>query len=625
VGKEPDEGQQKPYTRAMNKARQILTRPLIVLLLLCLNFTQAATLEELFFPSPTALIAACDEGFETQSQAKLEQYRIRLNASPMVLLQPTLASAFVNCSNAAKNKQPKPRIIEKSPPSVVYVHGTVKTLEEAKAIKTELLLENTKGEELARLSIIGSSTIAAESNWKRECVTENDCSWIGRNINHFLIPESLRSDLVLASSTLSVVVDRLGKREVYRVPNGLNLADARLDPTFGDGGRVLTDFVSCFAVAIKVRSLPDGKFMVGGSVGLNGQSEFGLARYEADGRPDTRFGVEGQVSLGFGPKACRLVDFVVQADGRIVVVGYAEEASKPGTGTDVVFMRFTKTGNLDKTFGRDGQLAGDFGGRDRPIGMVAQSDGSLVIAGNSRTARGSRIFLSRISADGKPDQNFGNQAILFTDLADGSEVNALLVQPDDKIVVAGQDGTRGSSDFDFLLVRYERDGKLDANFGRDGRVTTSFGKYLDSVQDIALQPDGKIVAAGYASDGRQLNFAIARYDTDGKLDTGFGQKGLGIEGVGANAFAYALTLLPEGRILVVGAVGPEGREDFLIMRFQANGQPDLTFSSQGRTVLDVGANDRAVSVMTLPGGATMVVGSSASGSRSRFVVLRLLP
>ena len=610
-----------PYTRDMSWRTRVFYS-MVTFLLFGLNLAQATTLEELFFPDPIPLIAACDQGYETQSQSLLETYRFRLNASPTVILQPPLATAYVKCLNAAKNKKPAPRVAATSINTVLYLYGRAKSLEEARGIKADLVLRDATGQEIVRYAANADSSIGVENEWKRECPSENNCTWAGRNILDYLIPESVRRDLALETNTLVVVVDRLGKREEYPVPRKLNQVAGPLDASFGQAGKLLLDFDSGRAFALKVRTQTDGKFIVGGTVGLNGQTEFGLVRYGRDGRPDDRFGDNGRASQKFGTKGCWFSDFLIQADGRIVIVGYAEDAASPGSGEDVVFMRLTRSGSLDKSFGNNGSLVGNFGGNDRPTGIVAQADGQLLIVGNARTTQGSRIFVSRINADGQPDQTFADKAVRFIDLGTGSEANTIALQADGKILVAGTDGTAGANNFDFLLVRLEIDGRFDSDFGREGRITTSFGNDFDSVQGLLVQPDGAILAVGFAGNGTQYNLAMARYQSNGRLDTSFAKQGLALEVANTDTFAFAASLLPDGRILVVGGSGGTGREDLLIMRYQANGQADSSFI---RYVLDLGAGEVAASVLVDSDASALVVGSSGAGSRSQFVILRLRP
>src|SRR5205823_1660150 len=126
------------------------------------------------------------------------------------------------------------------------------------------------------------------------------------------------------------------------------------------------------------------------------------------------------------------------------------------------------------------------------------------------------------NADGSLDSSFGNNGLVITDFGFDSQAFALAVQTDGKIVVAGYTFT-GGSQYDFALARYNTDGSLDTTFGTNGEVVTDFGTGGDEALAVVIDADGKIVVAGYTFTGdSQYDFALARYNADGSLDTSFG-------------------------------------------------------------------------------------------------------
>jgi uncharacterized delta-60 repeat protein len=187
--------------------------------------------------------------------------------------------------------------------------------------------------------------------------------------------------------------------------------------------------------------------------------------------------------------------------------------------------------------------------------------------------------LARHAADGALDRSFGVDGKVITDFADGRDdsAKAVALQPDGRLVVAGSAG--GEDGTDFALARYQVDGTLDSSFGEDGKVTTEF---LDSdvAHAIAIQPDGRIVAAGRAS-ARTTSaggFALARYAADGSLDAAGDDDGRTITAFydGEPSSATAMAVQPDGRIVLAGATGDipcscDQTSDFAVARFKAAG------------------------------------------------------
>src|SRR5262245_31511571 len=181
-------------------------------------------------------------------------------------------------------------------------------------------------------------------------------------------------------------------------------------------------------------------------------------------------------------------------------------------------------GDLDLTFGTDGIVITDFErGSERGFGIAIQQDGKIVVAGGQ-----SDFDLARYNTDGTLDTSFDGDGKVTTSFGVFDQAFAVAIQPDGKIIAAGTSGLG-----DFALARYNSDGSLDPTFDDDGKVTTNLAT-LDEVRGLAIQPDGKIIAAGLTESvvPSYESFAVARYNPDGSLDTTFDGDGIAITALG---------------------------------------------------------------------------------------------
>ena len=271
---------------------------------------------------------------------------------------------------------------------------------------------------------------------------------------------------------------------------------------------------------------------------------------------------------------------------------HAQADGKSGEQTDARLLTVTvggAPGVVDTSFNGGKQLVSVAEGEDYARAMAVQADGKVVTVGMTTTNAGGADFaVVRHQRDGTLDTTFGNGGMVVTAIGAArasDEAYAVAVQADGKIVVAGYTATT-AADVDFALVRYNANGTLDNTFGTGGKVVTSFGPSTDRVQTLAIQADGKIVAAGDSDRGvatTGIDFALARYNVDGGLDAGFGTAGkvtTPIRTLGARDSVYALLLQPVGGETRIVAVGGEG--DFSAARYTANGTLDNTFGNGGK-------------------------------------------
>jgi uncharacterized delta-60 repeat protein len=329
--------------------------------------------------------------------------------------------------------------------------------------------------------------------------------------------------------------------------------DGELDPDFGDGGRVRSQFGGA-ATSLDVAVQPDWKIVTVGVVDDGTQQVIALARYRPNGSLDPTFGTGGEVTAAFGQESATGLSVALQPDGKIVVAGAVGPANTEND--DLALARFNRSGSLDQSFGTGGEVRTSFGA-DATIGWsVAVHRGKIVVAGERYDpvqGRDVGFAVARYDSHGNLDPSFGAGGRATTVFEGGGAAYALAIQPDGRIVAAGTSG-RGEVAGQFALVRYRPDGELDSSFGSDGRVATEFSSIDDYVTGLALQPDGKIVAGGASNLDGLYTFALARYEPNGELDLRFGQLGTVQTAFGekVDAAANDLAIQRNGKLVLVG-------------------------------------------------------------------------
>ncbi len=292
-----------------------------------------------------------------------------------------------------------------------------------------------------------------------------------------------------------------------------------LDPTFGTGGIVTTHIGSVDSGrAVAVQS--DGKIVVAGYTDHNyiyTGMDFAVMRYNADGSLDTSFGVGGKVLTDVGSASDFAYSVALQSDGKIVVAGY----SVIGSQEDFALVRYNVDGSLDTSFGTGGKVTTGISYHDYAYSVALQSDGKIVVAGRA----GGDFAVVRYNTDGSLDTSFDADGKVTTPVGVGygyAYGQSLVVQPDGRLVLAGYAGTVA----DFAAVRYNANGSLDTSFGVGGKVTTNVNGYGDYGGAVALQSDGRLVVAGNSLVlGSGTYFTLVRYNADGSLDPSFGTGG----------------------------------------------------------------------------------------------------
>jgi uncharacterized delta-60 repeat protein len=366
-----------------------------------------------------------------------------------------------------------------------------------------------------------------------------------------------------------------------------------LDADFGIAGIQIIDLTSSNDGAYGVMMQPDGKILLAGYAGFNpsaqiAQMDFAAVRLNSDGSLDASFDSDGKQTIDFGSTDDQcLGGIALQADGKIVLAGHSAQGS--ATGIDFAVTRLNSNGSLDVSFDGDGKQTIDFGGNEGVFaGVALQADGKIVIASNSTIgfsgSTGNDFAVVRLNVNGSLDETFGSggkktfdfDSSVPLDYTALDYASGIAIQPDGKIVIVGYTeryviSEEQTIDSDFAMARLNVDGSLDSTFHGDGKQTIDFG--LNAVaHGIALQPDGKIVLAGFG--GR--NFGLARVD-------GYELSIVGTQGV--DTFTISAGTLPG------------------TLKVNVNGAVTDNVSASGEVfVAGLGGDDTFLVTTALPGG-----------------------
>ncbi|HRD39274.1 MAG TPA: hypothetical protein PLC65_11625, partial [Bacteroidia bacterium] len=320
--------------------------------------------------------------------------------------------------------------------------------------------------------------------------------------------------------------------------------DGTLDVSFGSGGIVQTISAhEAFDMAIQ----SDGKIVVAGSINM-GNYDIAVDRYNTNGTLDNTFGTSGIANVDFNGGNDDASAVLIQPDGKIVVVGRAQNSSN--NNSDLAVVRLNTNGTLDNTFATNGKFKLDVDGYafDYALDAELQSDGKIVVVAMAGTDMFSKNAVLRLNTNGTLDNSFDGDGILkaFSFASFNiSSLHSLTIQPDGKILIAG------SKNNNFAVARLNTDGSLDNSYGTSGVYS---GTDMSTISRIYLQSDGKLLAT--YSHATQTSIIVVRLNSNGTMDTGFGTSGKVSTSLGTPStydFALDLAIQPNGKIVVAGS------------------------------------------------------------------------
>ncbi len=370
------------------------------------------------------------------------------------------------------------------------------------------------------------------------------------------------------------------------------------DSSFGVDGKTITSFGDYYAECVGAAAMNDGSIIAAGNSGKG----FFACKYSANGLFDTSFGING---IAFYNHYLGIAEtMTVGSDNKILIAGYGTN----GLGYYITVIRFNPDGTLDSGFGINGIIKTNVGENCHDI--TVQPDGKILIAAETGTS----FLVLRYLQNGILDSSFGNNGLALTYLGLGS-TTAIALQKDGKMLVTGSNGSSN------VLVRYDSNGNKDSDFGMNGEVFFfKNSKFISSFPGMVVQTDGMILLAG--SEGI---FSIAdsillvRFNSNGSFDTSFGKKGRVASRFEYRSEATRVALEKDGKIIICGDVVIDSYHDhFLVAKYNTNGTLDSLFGHDGHQVTDIDATDIARGLIVQQDSKIVLAGLAAKSATEPF-------
>lgn len=364
---------------------------------------------------------------------------------------------------------------------------------------------------------------------------------------------------------------------LFTFPITIQAQQQYLDSTFGSNQNgIVTLLVGNESSGEAVRMQTDQKIVVGGYATISGTARLLVARYLSNGTLDSSFGTNGITTTTVGINSFGL-SIHLQSDQKIILTGTTTNSDQRA-----VIARYNTNGSIDTTYGTSGVTTTTIGTGDTAKACDLQTDQMTVTTGPAIINGQPTMFAARYTTTGILDTTFGSGGIVTISFGDLSVAYALAIQPSDqKIIVAGSVSNTMTNKY--ALARLNTNGTLDNTFGSSGLVITQVPNSMnDVIYAIGLQSSGKIIVAGSSIISGPNIISLARYNTNGTLDTTFGTSGFVLTELGYNEQIHALSIQSDDKIVVVGYV----EDKFIAGRYTINGSLDTTFGVNGYVATD---------------------------------------
>jgi uncharacterized delta-60 repeat protein len=333
--------------------------------------------------------------------------------------------------------------------------------------------------------------------------------------------------------------------------------------------------------------------------------------------PESPIGA-GKVTTRIGGSNDSARAIAVQSDGKVLVTG-----SCYTTNYELCVVRYNANGSLDSGWNGNGAVITPISNfEDGASAIIQQPDGKIVVAGTCYN--GYRVFCAvRYNSNGSLDTGWNGTGRVLTSIGGRSSsatATAVALQPDGKVLLAGY--CRTASNNDFCSARYHTDGTLDTSWNGTGKAVTPIGRSTDDAHAMALQRDGKVLLAGQCFNGTQNVFCILRYLTDGSLDTSWNATGSVMTPIGSFGSANAIALQGDDKVIVAGECWSGAIGAFCTQRYQSDGTLDTTWNATGKTITPIGTGGVAHDVVVQPDGKLIVAGECFNAATVDFCMIR---
>ncbi len=394
-----------------------------------------------------------------------------------------------------------------------------------------------------------------------------------------------------------------------------------LDTSFGTDGVVTTAVHSNYNMAETTVVQADGKILVAGSAGTPSTYQMAVARYNEDGSLDISFGNGGTLRFPVGPSKSFVMDMAQQPDGKILLGGRTWD----NVSGDFALIRLNEDGSFDDTFGTNGISRLETTETEASESIALLDDGTVLMVGY----KDDNFTVAKFNTDGSLDTTFGvNGWVVLTYDNASSFADDVNIQDDGKIVIAGF-ALNGDNRFQIAAARLNADGSVDNSFGTNGKVIFNVGEWNDFGEGVAIQSDGKILIGGHkwiSNVQQKHDLFVARLNTDGSLDTSYGNNGVATARLvdGAN-YSNGIVLQADDKPILAGYTILQGEINMAMVRFDTTGNLDSTFDGDGMVSFDFeGREDYGHAIALQADNKIILAGYSYGGGGSEFEIARFL-
>lgn len=369
---------------------------------------------------------------------------------------------------------------------------------------------------------------------------------------------------VVQSDGKILVAGSAGTPSTYQKAVARYNEDGSLDTSFGNDGALRFPVGSVKSFVMDMAQQPDGKILLGGRTWDNITGDFAVVRLNEDGSFDDTFGTNGVFRIETpeteASEAMTLLD-----DGKILMVGYRDD--------NLAVAKINTDGTMGTTFGVNGWVVLTFdGAASYADDLAIQADGKIVISGFALNGSENRFHVAaaRLNADGSVDNTFGTNGKVLFNVGEWNDFGeGIAIQSDGKILIGGHKWIANLDQrHDLFVARLNTDGSLDASYGTSGVATARLVDGANYANDMILQQDGKPILMGYSIFQNQIDMAMVRFDTDGNLDSSFNGNGMvSFDNAGRENYGYSIALQADNKIILAGYSYGGGGSEFEVARF----------------------------------------------------------